>query len=43
MREEWHVHLPETGRINVAGLNSKDIDYVAKAMNNVLRGGKSQL
>lgn len=43
LRDQWHVHLPETGRINVAGLNSKNIDYVAKAIKNVVKGGKSQL
>lgn len=44
LRDEWHVHLPpSTGRINVAGLNTKNIDYVAKAINNVVKGGKSSL
>lgn len=35
--------MPETGRINVAGLNKKNIDYVAKSINNVLKSGKSSL
>lgn len=35
--KEFHVYLPETGRINVAGLNDNNIESVARALNAVVR------
>ncbi|KAJ0118926.1 hypothetical protein J7T55_013182 [Diaporthe amygdali] len=43
LRDVYHVHLPETGRINVAGLNKRNIGYTAKAINSVLNQRKSAL
>lgn len=37
LREEFHIYAVNTGRICVAALNSKNVDYVAKAMTSVLR------
>ena len=35
LRESYHIYLTDNGRINVAGLNSNNIDYVAKAFHKV--------
>ncbi|KAL1869957.1 hypothetical protein Daus18300_005418 [Diaporthe australafricana] len=43
LRDEHHVHLPENGRINIAGLNKKNIGYVAKAVDSVVKQVKSPL
>ncbi len=37
LREEFHIYAVNTGRICVAALNSKNVDYVAKAITSVLR------
>ena len=36
LREKYGVYAVDTGRICVAALNSKNIDYVAKAVASVL-------
>jgi aspartate/tyrosine/aromatic aminotransferase len=33
-----HVYMPPDGRINVAGLNERNVDYVADSLAAVLRG-----
>ncbi|KAJ2389902.1 Aspartate aminotransferase, cytoplasmic, partial [Coemansia sp. RSA 2559] len=40
LREQYHMYLTEDGRISVAGLNSGNIDYVAKAIDDVVRNIK---
>ena len=37
LREEFHVYLVESSRINVAGINRHNVDYVADAIAAVLR------
>ncbi|XP_027851284.2 aspartate aminotransferase, cytoplasmic-like isoform X1 [Aphis gossypii] len=37
MRNFHHVYMVDSGRINVTGLNFKNISYVAKAINDTLR------
>ena len=32
LREEFHVYTLESGRINVAGINQSNVDYVADAI-----------
>ncbi len=38
LREEFHVYLVESSRINVAGINRRNADYVADAIAAVLLG-----
>lgn len=37
IQEEAHVYMTKNGRISMAGLNTNNVDYVAKAMNKVVR------
>ena len=37
LREEFHIYAVHTGRICVAALNSRNVDYVAKAVATVLQ------
>jgi aromatic-amino-acid transaminase len=37
LREEFHIYAVNTGRICVAALNSRNVDYVAKAITTVLQ------
>ncbi|KAI1497888.1 aminotransferase [Biscogniauxia marginata] len=37
IREEAHVYMTKNGRISMAGLNSKNVEYVAKAIDKVVR------
>eukprot|EP01098_Paradermamoeba_levis_P004923 TRINITY_DN2097_c0_g1_i1.p2 TRINITY_DN2097_c0_g1~~TRINITY_DN2097_c0_g1_i1.p2 ORF type:complete len:140 (-),score=45.74 TRINITY_DN2097_c0_g1_i1:173-592(-) len=34
---DYHIYLTKNGRISVAGLNGKNVDYVAKAMHEVTK------
>ena len=36
LREEFHVYMVETSRINLAGINRSNVDYVADAIAAVL-------
>ncbi|KAI0198961.1 aspartate aminotransferase [Astrocystis sublimbata] len=36
---QYHIHLPENGRINVAGLNLGNIEYTARSIDAVVRKG----
>lgn len=38
LREEFAVYMVENGRMCVAGLNNKNVEYVANAMAEVLKG-----
>lgn len=35
--EEFHIYLMTSGRISVAGLNTKNVAYVAKAFHEVTK------
>ncbi|KAF2235549.1 PLP-dependent transferase [Viridothelium virens] len=37
LREEFHVYMTKNGRISMAGLNSKNFEYFAKAVDQVVR------
>jgi aromatic-amino-acid transaminase len=37
LREEYSIYAIDTGRICVAALNSKNVDYVADAIAQVIR------
>ncbi|KAJ1882082.1 Aspartate aminotransferase, cytoplasmic [Coemansia sp. RSA 486] len=37
LRNQYHLYMTDDGRISVAGLNSNNIDYVAKAIDQVVR------
>jgi aspartate aminotransferase, cytoplasmic len=36
LTEKWHVYLLNSGRISMSGINSKNIDYVANAIYDVV-------
>ena len=38
LRDEYHVYMTKNGRISMAGLNTKNVDYFAKAVDGVVRG-----
>ena len=37
LREKWHVYMTKNGRISMAGLNTGNLDYFAKAVDDVVR------
>jgi len=37
LREEFHVYMTKNGRISMAGLNTRNVDYFAKAVDKVMR------
>lgn len=37
LREKYALYLPDSGRINIAGVNSQNLDYVASALQGVLK------
>ena len=37
IREDSHVYMTKNGRISMAGLNTRNVDYVAKAIDKVVR------
>ncbi|KAI6405482.1 hypothetical protein MCOR20_006541 [Pyricularia oryzae] len=37
IRSDYHVYMTKNGRISMAGLNSRNIDYFAKAVDKVVR------
>lgn len=36
LRSEWGLYIPINGRINIAGINTQNLDYVAEAIASVL-------
>ncbi|PVV03950.1 hypothetical protein BB560_001553 [Smittium megazygosporum] len=42
MIEKYHVYLTKNGRISVAGLNEKNIGYVASCIDKVVRSAEAQ-
>jgi aspartate aminotransferase len=39
LREEFHVYMVESSRVNVAGINGRNVDYVVDAIAAVLKDG----
>ncbi|XP_049860792.1 aspartate aminotransferase, cytoplasmic-like [Schistocerca gregaria] len=37
LKTRWHIYLYSSGRANMCGLNTKNIDYVAKAFDDTIR------
>ncbi|KAF3909689.1 hypothetical protein AA313_de0208385 [Arthrobotrys entomopaga] len=37
IREEFHIYMTKNGRISMAGLNTKNVDYVAHAFDKIVR------
>ena len=37
IREKWHVYMTKNGRISMAGLNTHNVEYFAKAIDDVVR------
>jgi len=37
LREQFHVYMTKNGRISMAGLNTNNVEYFAKAVNSVVR------
>ena len=37
LKEEFHIYMTKNGRISMAGLNSKNVEYFAKAVDKVVR------
>ncbi|KAK3306432.1 pyridoxal phosphate-dependent transferase [Chaetomium strumarium] len=37
LRQNYHIYMTKNGRISMAGLNSKNVDYVANAIDKVVR------
>lgn len=37
IREKWHVYMTKNGRISMAGLNTSNVAYFAKAVDDVVR------
>jgi aspartate aminotransferase len=37
MRSKWHVYMLATGRMSVSGLNNGNVEYVARAIDDVVR------
>ncbi|KAL7734371.1 hypothetical protein ACLKA6_010706 [Drosophila palustris] len=37
LRKEYHIYMLKSGRINVCGLNTNNIDYVAESIDKVVR------
>ncbi len=37
LREEFHVYMVESSRVNIAGINSGNVDYVAESIASVLK------
>ncbi|KAJ1958642.1 Aspartate aminotransferase, cytoplasmic [Dipsacomyces acuminosporus] len=40
LRDQYHLYMTDDGRISVAGLNTKNVDYVAKSIDAVVRNVK---
>lgn len=37
LKEKYHIYMTENGRISMAGLSSKNVDYFAEAIDSVVR------
>jgi aspartate/tyrosine/aromatic aminotransferase len=43
MIKKWHIYLLEDGRISMAGVTSKNVNYIAKAIDDAVRSAQSKL
>lgn len=34
--KRYHIYLPTAGRVNICGLNDKNVDYVARAIHDAV-------
>ncbi|KAI6084866.1 pyridoxal phosphate-dependent transferase [Hypoxylon rubiginosum] len=39
IRSDFHIYMTKNGRISMAGLNTNNVDYVAKAIDKIVREG----
>jgi len=37
MRDEYHIYMTKDGRISMAGVNSSNVEYIAKAIVDVTK------
>jgi aspartate aminotransferase len=37
LREKYHVYMTKNGRISMAGLNTNNVEYFAKAVDAIVR------
>lgn len=37
LKEQYHIYMLRSGRINMCGLNESNLDYVANAINETLK------
>ena len=37
LKEKYHIYLTDNGRISMAGLSTSNIDYFARAVDDVVR------
>ena len=37
LQKDWHVYMTKNGRISMAGLNTHNVEYFAKAVDSVVR------
>lgn len=37
LKDKYHIYLLKSGRINMCGLNMKNFEYVAKAINDAVK------
>jgi len=42
LREQYHVYMTKNGRISMAGLNSRNVEYFAKAVDKIVRETESE-
>jgi aspartate/tyrosine/aromatic aminotransferase len=40
LREKHHIYLVNSGRISIAGINTKNVKYIAEAFHKVTDGKK---
>jgi aspartate aminotransferase len=40
LREKWHIYMTMDGRISIAGLNTKNLEYIADGFHSVTAGKK---
>ncbi|KAI2619171.1 pyridoxal phosphate-dependent transferase [Hypoxylon sp. NC1633] len=38
IRSDFHIYMTKNGRISMAGLNTRNVEYVAKAIDKIVRG-----
>ena len=38
LEQRFHIYLPQTGRINIAGLNQRSLAVFTRALDQIMRG-----